>query len=83
MSAAVLRTLGLLATLADMRNVVAPLYCLLGGLPGIALVCTRMLDDGSRATNQPGEYNIEVWTEAAGEDWPADDTISCDLSCAK
>jgi len=83
MSAAALRSLGFLATLADMRNVVAPFYCLLGRLPGIALVCTQMLDDGSRATNHPGEYNIKVWTEAAGEMYPADDTISWDLSCAK
>ena len=30
-----------------------------------------------------GNYNIKVWTEAAGEDWPADDTMSWDLSCAK
>ena len=33
--------------------------------------------------NQPGDYNIKVWTEAAGEMWPADDTMSWDLSCAK
>jgi len=33
--------------------------------------------------NQPGEYKIKVWTEAAGEMWPADDTIAYDLSCAK
>ncbi len=30
-----------------------------------------------------GEYNIKVWTEAAGEMWPADDTIAYDLSCLK
>jgi len=29
----------------------------------------------------PGEYNIKVWTEAAGEMWPADDTIAYDLNC--
>jgi hypothetical protein len=33
--------------------------------------------------NQPGSYHIEVWTEAAGEQWPANDTITYDLSCAK
>jgi hypothetical protein len=33
--------------------------------------------------NVPGAYSIKVWTEAAGEMWPADDTISWDLSCAK
>ncbi len=33
--------------------------------------------------NQPGAYHIEVWTEAAGEQWPANDTITYDLSCAK
>jgi hypothetical protein len=33
--------------------------------------------------NQPGAYNIKVWTEAAGEQWTANDTISYDLSCAK
>ena len=31
--------------------------------------------------NVPGEYNIKVWTEAAGEKWPADDTIAYDLDC--
>jgi len=31
--------------------------------------------------NVPGEYTIKVWTEAAGEMWPADDTVSYDLSC--
>jgi hypothetical protein len=31
--------------------------------------------------NVPGEYNIKVWTEASGEKWPADDTISYDLNC--
>ncbi|MEO0079880.1 MAG: T9SS type A sorting domain-containing protein [candidate division WOR-3 bacterium] len=30
-----------------------------------------------------GAYNIKVWTEAAGEEWPADDTISYDLSVAR
>ncbi len=30
-----------------------------------------------------GQYNIKVWTEAAGEMWPADDTIEYDLSCVK
>jgi hypothetical protein len=30
-----------------------------------------------------GEYNIRVWTEAAGEMWPADDTITYDLRCVK
>jgi hypothetical protein len=33
--------------------------------------------------NVAGVYNIKVWTEAAGEDWPADDTIAYNLSCAK
>jgi len=33
--------------------------------------------------NQPGQYHIEVWTEAAGEQWTANDTITYDLSCAK
>jgi len=33
--------------------------------------------------NTPGDYDIKVWTEAAGEMWPADDTIAYDLSCAK
>jgi hypothetical protein len=33
--------------------------------------------------NVAGMYNIKVWTEAAGEKWPADDTIAWDLSCAK
>ncbi len=33
--------------------------------------------------NQPGAYNVKVWTEAAGEQWPANDTISYDLSVAK
>lgn len=33
--------------------------------------------------NVAGVYNIKVWTEAAGEMYPADDTISYDLSCAK
>jgi hypothetical protein len=33
--------------------------------------------------NVPGNYNIKVWTEAAGEKYPADDTITWDLSCAK
>jgi len=54
MSATTLRRPGLLATLADMRNVVTLLHYLLGRLPGIPLVCTQMLDDGSRATNHPG-----------------------------
>jgi hypothetical protein len=31
--------------------------------------------------NVPGDYDIEVWTEAAGEMWPADDTIAYDLNC--
>jgi hypothetical protein len=31
----------------------------------------------------PGEYSIKVWTEAAGEMWPADDTIAYDLNCVK
>jgi hypothetical protein len=31
----------------------------------------------------PGEYNIKVWTEAAGEMWTADDTIAYDLDCVK
>lgn len=31
----------------------------------------------------PGSYNIKVWTEAAGEKWPADDTIAYEMSCAK
>ncbi len=30
-----------------------------------------------------GNYNIKVWTEAAGEKFPADDTIAWDLSCAR
>lgn len=30
-----------------------------------------------------GAYRIFVWTEAAGEEWPADDTIIYDLSVAK
>jgi hypothetical protein len=29
----------------------------------------------------PGDYNIKVWTEAAGEKWPADDTIAYELNC--
>jgi len=33
--------------------------------------------------NVAGVYNIKVWTEAAGEDFPADDTMAYDLSCAK
>jgi hypothetical protein len=33
--------------------------------------------------NVAGMYNIKVWTEAAGEKWPGDDTIAWDLSCAK
>jgi hypothetical protein len=33
--------------------------------------------------DEPGNYNIKVWTDAAGEKYPADDTISWDLSCAK
>jgi len=33
--------------------------------------------------NQPGNYNIKVWTEAAGEMYPFDDTIAWDLGCAK
>jgi len=33
--------------------------------------------------NQAGNYSIKVWTEAAGEMYPADDTIAWDLSCAK
>jgi hypothetical protein len=33
--------------------------------------------------NVDGVYNIKVWTEAAGEKWPADDTMAYDLSCAK
>jgi hypothetical protein len=33
--------------------------------------------------NEPGDYSIRVWTEAAGEMYPADDTITWDLSCAK
>jgi hypothetical protein len=31
--------------------------------------------------NVPGDYDIEVWTEAAGEMWPADDTIFYELNC--
>jgi hypothetical protein len=31
--------------------------------------------------NVPGDYDIKVWTEAAGEMWPADDTISYELNC--
>jgi hypothetical protein len=31
--------------------------------------------------NVPGDYSIKVWTEAAGEMWPADDTIAYDLNC--
>jgi hypothetical protein len=30
-----------------------------------------------------GNYHIAVWTEAAGEEWPADDTITYDLSIAR
>jgi hypothetical protein len=30
-----------------------------------------------------GLYRINVWTEAAGEDWTADDTITYDLSVAR
>ncbi len=30
--------------------------------------------------NAVGVYHIRVWTEAAGEQWPADDTITYDLS---
>jgi hypothetical protein len=30
-----------------------------------------------------GVYNIKVWTEAAGEMWPADDTIAYDLNCVQ
>jgi hypothetical protein len=33
--------------------------------------------------NQPGAYHIAVWTEAAGEQWTANDTITYDLSVAK
>jgi hypothetical protein len=33
--------------------------------------------------NVPGDYHIKVWTEAAGEMWPADDTVSYDLNCMK
>ena len=29
-----------------------------------------------------GDYLIKVWTAAAGEDWPADDTIAWQMSCA-
>ena len=53
MSAPVLRSPGLLAALANMRNIAVLLHCLRGGLPGIALVGTQMLDDGSWATNHP------------------------------
>jgi len=31
--------------------------------------------------NVPGDYYIKVWTEAAGEMWPADDTIAYELNC--
>jgi hypothetical protein len=30
-----------------------------------------------------GSYNIKVWTQAAGEKYPADDTIAWDLGCGK
>jgi hypothetical protein len=30
-----------------------------------------------------GAYNIKCWTEAAGEEWPANDTIAYDLSVAR
>jgi hypothetical protein len=33
--------------------------------------------------DQPGQYIIKVWTEAAGEMYPADDTIAYELGCAK
>jgi len=33
--------------------------------------------------NLPGAYRITVWTEAAGEEWPANDTIYYDLSVAR
>jgi hypothetical protein len=36
-----------------------------------------------RIPNQPGEYHIKVWSEAAGENWPANDTITYDLGVAK
>jgi hypothetical protein len=36
-----------------------------------------------RIPDVAGTYNIKVWTEAAGEKWPADDTIAWELSCAK
>lgn len=32
--------------------------------------------------NVVGDYFIKVWTEAAGEMWPADDTIAYQISCA-
>ncbi len=33
--------------------------------------------------NVDGIYDINVWTEAAGEKWAADDTMTYELSCAK
>ncbi|OYD15974.1 hypothetical protein CH330_04065 [candidate division WOR-3 bacterium JGI_Cruoil_03_51_56] len=36
-----------------------------------------------RIPNTSGNYQIQVWTEAADEQWPADDTILYDLSVAK
>jgi len=60
MAAAVFRGPDLLATLADMWNVVALLHYLLGRLAGITPVCTQMLDDGSWTTNHPdGERRLK------------------------
>jgi len=36
-----------------------------------------------RIPSTSGNYKISCWTEAAGEQWPADDTIIYDLSVAK
>jgi len=36
-----------------------------------------------RIPNQPGQYDIKVWSEAADEDWAANDTITYQLGVAK
>ncbi len=36
-----------------------------------------------RVPSLAGAYRIQIWTEAAGEEFPADDTIAYDLSVAK
>ena len=36
-----------------------------------------------RIPTTSGVYNIKCWTEASGEEWPANDTIAYDLSVAR